>query len=762
MPRTAFFAYPGQPAIVGEAVSEALPVLQVDRQLILTPWSRLEVQGLKIDDLIRDRILAQDFLAADITYPNFNVYYEIGYAIGSSKPVVLSMNYAVEKAAANVNLTGLFDTIGQTKYQNGRELAERIATSAAEPLANHYIKDKDYNQPLFILDTLHKIEFRNYIIQSVENSSVHYRSYDPDEVARLSLQSAVGHISSSAGVIIPLLSTEIAEWQRHNLHAAFLAGLCHGFGIEPLIIQYDDGPAPLDYRDYISTTESRRGVEQLVTDYCQQTLVKNQQRTAIAERKKKSLLDDIDIGASAAENEYQKLGKYFVRTAQFARALRANSGVVTGRKGSGKSAIFYQIIEQKSDKQSVVVELSPATHSLSELRLNLVASENVGVFDHTIAAFWQYILYAEIALSIRQVILPKAKYHLPTLKEVESLEKRFKLTEEMVAGDFTARMEIAVQTLLTEISSTDNTSKLKERLTNILFEKEIGGFRDAIASIGKPFERIVLLFDNLDKGWPPRRVEPHDIRTVQHLIDALNKIQRELERRDVTFQYLLFLRSDVFETLVQETADRGKYNDINVDWTDPEQLEHLIRERVVSAVEDEKAAEAWEAVNPVVDGKSAVRTAIEASLMRPRFLIDLFERAISFAINRGHKAISREDLTGALEQHSRYLVSDFGFELRDVSGLSEKIFDGFLGKGTTLTAAEVVEIVAKQDRHIPAKDIVDLLVWYGFLGVPDADNKPVYIYERNYDMRRLEALQKNQGDDLLYTINPAFLVGLEN
>ena len=55
MPRTAFFAYPSVPPFVGDAIADALP--RIDQSdLIVTPWPKLDVQGLKIDDLIRERI----------------------------------------------------------------------------------------------------------------------------------------------------------------------------------------------------------------------------------------------------------------------------------------------------------------------------------------------------------------------------------------------------------------------------------------------------------------------------------------------------------------------------------------------------------------------------------------------------------------------------------------------------------------------------------------------------------------------------------
>jgi hypothetical protein len=48
---------------------------------------------------------------------------------------------------------------------------------------------------------------------------------------------------------------------------------------------------------------------------------------------------------------------------------------------------------------------------------------------------------------------------------------------------------------------------------------------------------------------------------------------------------------------------------------------------------------------------------IECSLRRPRFPIDLCERTLSFAINRGHAAVTEEDVEEGMRQISLYLVS---------------------------------------------------------------------------------------------------------
>jgi hypothetical protein len=142
--------------------------------------------------------------------------------------------------------------------------------------------------------------------------------------------------------------------------------------------------------------------------------------------------------------------------------------------------------------------------------------------------------------------------------------------------------------------------------------------------------------------------------------------------------------------------------------------------------------------------------------------VELCERAVSFAINRGHDKVTENDVQSALEQHSIYLVSFFGYELRDVSGISDKIFYSFIGEGNRLTEAEIEPIVARTENTLPLKDVIALLLWYGFLGILDVAGYPVYIYDRNYDMRRLEAERDRQGPAVQYFVNSAFLRGLDS
>ena len=87
---------------------------------------KINILGFQIDKLIRTKIYEADFLAADITKQNQNVFYEIGYALACGKPVLPTIHAAIANARENVQRLGLFDTTGYADYNNAEELCYHL------------------------------------------------------------------------------------------------------------------------------------------------------------------------------------------------------------------------------------------------------------------------------------------------------------------------------------------------------------------------------------------------------------------------------------------------------------------------------------------------------------------------------------------------------------------------------------------------------------------------------------------------------------
>ncbi len=773
----AFFAYPSSPAEIGTTIISA--VEKRDRKnppTIITVWPKISNVGLRLDDQIRDRITSAACLIADITVPNFNVFYEIGFAIGRGRPIVPTLNETLRDAKKELIQLGLFDIIGYLSYSNSDELEHKLTALNDTPLLHEYAKDVDYQQPLFFLDSLAKTDFRNRIVSAIKAARVFYRSYDPSEVPRLSATEAISLVTASSGVVLPLLAPNVLDAQRHNLKAAFLAGLAHGLGRKTLLIQLNEEPAAADFREFIDVVRDPRAVTERVMAFARDALSELQEIGTARKKRRHDLpkIAKLSLGASAAENEFRHLEDYFIQTFQFRRALDGSGKIVVGRKGSGKTAIFFQVRDKKrEDRRNLIVDLKPESHQLSLLRENILRMYNIGVFDHTISAFWQHLIHIEILLKVREkyvnrpVVTPvRTSSKEDSFKTLAEIDKVLDSAKTDLQGDFTSRLAALVRSIVLELEALTASGKAPAvgELTNIIFKVDLRTLRQLIEKSIQPGTTILFLFDNIDKGWSARGVSRDDVRSVRLLVEALNKMQRDLSRQGIDFQFLVFLRNDIYELLIDETPDRGKEAQILIDWSDKEQLKRVILERIQYSLDEDfpDFTAAWRTFfTPSVQNVDSFEHLVSRCLMRPRFLIDLVENCLSIAVNRGHRTVTEDDIILACRQHSYYLISDFGYEIRDVSAVTHNLFYAFIGIGELVTYDEVSKALGEAGiEESERARVVDLLLWYGFLGLALASNSKVFIYDVEYDFKRLKALGPGAAEAVLYCINPAFIDGL--
>ena len=272
------------------------------------------------------------------------------------------------------------------------------------------------------------------------------------------------------------------------------------------------------------------------------------------------------------------------------------------------------------------------------------------------------------------------------------------------------------------------------------------------------------IFDNIDKGWPATGVDKSDITIVRILIETLNKIRHDLSAHDRDFYHIVFIRHDVYDMMLDQTSDRGKSGQASIDWTDRAKLAQIIYKRLQVALGDRKSTmlDLWaKFFPPAVEGRPSLEYFIDHSLMRPRFLINLIEAAIANAINRGHSNVQQTDCVDAVRQNSLNLIDDFGFEMRDVSGISSDIIYGLINvKPVEEQTAIISKLASAGLIDDDGLGVIELMLWYGILGVPDDDSIGKFIYDFQYNMKRMKAAAGGLNDTTKYVINPALYVGL--
>jgi hypothetical protein len=248
-------------------------------------------------------------------------------------------------------------------------------------------------------------------------------------------------------------------------------------------------------------------------------------------------------------------------------------------------------------------------------------------------------------------------------------------------------------------------------------------------------------------------------------LEATRKIERELSRCEIEATTLVFLRNDVYELLVGETPDRGKEAKVALDWTDADLLRELIRRRLQYSIfpNGESFEEMWRRICVShIDGEETSQYLIDRSLMRPRCLLDLINHCRSCAVNLGHSKIEVEDIRKGITLYSTDLIFEIDLEIRDVFPQCEDILYALIDTPARLSHDSLKQclnpfgLTGDQEEKL-----LEILLWYGVIGIVLPAGEVQYIYSVNYDMRFLKGKRmKLATEGIAYEINPAFWPGL--
>ena len=772
-PSRTFVVYPAAPAIVGHAIEGALATLQnPSHQRHFKSWKETAIAGHFIGTEVLDDIAAASWLVADISVLNFNVTYEVGYAIGRKKPLTLLRNRAIAPSHPGLHELGIFDTLGHITYENSSTLAEILRSRKQDKPLLAGTNSLKRTAPVYLTDAKFKTDAATRIISRVKKARLSFRSFDPNEQVRLSGLDAIRQVAESYAVLAHFVPNHIADAQLHNLRSAFIAGLAQGMQKVTLLLQDGNDPVPIDYRDFVVSFRDPRDIDSAIGEFATQATAELQDATQPVLFKNQNPLNKIHLGSSSAENEIKDLPTYYIETAAFQRAYRGDARLVVGRKGSGKSALFHQVRDRiRKRKDNIVLDLKPDGYKLLKFKDDVLRLMSKGTKEHTLTAFWEYLLLLEICHKILE------KDRLPHTRDPRLFEPYRALSDAyetdmyVSEGDFSERLTGLLAHIAGEYKArfggAMDTALSEALLTELMYVHDVKQLRELVVSYLNNKNALWLLFDNIDKGWPTHGIEDQDVAIIRDLLEATRKLQRQLERQDIDCRTLVFLRNDVYEHLVQHTPDRGKESKVLLDWTDPDLLRELLRRRfVATGALDESVSfdDVWRSIAiSHVNGEESAQYLIDRCLMRPRALIDLVNHCRGFAINLAHKKMDASDVKKGVEAFSTDLVTEIGLEIRDILPEADNVLYQFLGASEQIGAEDVDRLLDEvTESPYQREAFIELLLWYGFLGLVRQNGDVAYIYSVNYDVGRLRGIEQQlRKTGLVYQVNPAFVEGLE-
>ena len=445
-----FIVYPAHPPIVDRTVEAALSILRNSSQPgTYESWREIDIAGHFIGAEVLNRIAQTPRLAADISVLNFNVTYEIGYAIGKRVPLLLLRHKAVDSTPAFQEF-GVFDTLGYNSYENSNDLCSVLrGATRPRPLSETAVP-LNRSAPVYLTEAKFKTDAVTRIVSRVKKARLSFRSFDPNEQVRLSGLDAVRQVAQSYAILAHFIPSDIKDAKLHNLRSAFIAGLGHGMEKVTLLLQDGYDPVPIDYRDLVLSFKHPRDIDVAIADFATRVTATLQDPADIVLTADKNPLEKVHLGASSAENEIRNLRAYYIETAAFQSAYRGNVRLVVGRKGSGKSALFHQLRDRiRSARGNIVLDLKPDGYKLLKFKDDVLSLMAKGTREHTLTAFWEYLLLLEICHKILE------KDRLPHTRDPRLFEPYRVLSEAydtdryVSEGDFSERLS----GLLAHISS---------------------------------------------------------------------------------------------------------------------------------------------------------------------------------------------------------------------------------------------------------------------------------------------------------------------
>ena len=556
-------AYPSTPRQLGQTLKEAAQRISSLYSIDIETWEQIDTPGRFIIDGVIDKIDRSEFIIADITRLNFNVTFEVGYAIGKGKRVSLVLNRALSPSKDEVGELGVYDTLGYQEYENSEELRNYI--SSIYDITPLHFPDYgiDRTTPIYVLDTLYKTDASIRILSKIKKSGIKFRSYDPREQSRLSTLEAYQNVKKSIAVVVHLLSNSSTDHYNNNLRGAFIAGLSYGLDKIFLILQEGDDPVPLDYRDFVSEYKQTADIDKYINNLAPKIIEELQSIGGRQVFRDRNLIENIDLGSPAAENEMTKLENYYVNTDEYKQVLDGSVRLAVGRKGSGKTALFFQSRDYlRRDKKKIVMDLKPDGHQLKRLKDLVLNNISETIQEHVATAFWEYALLLEICY---KVLEKDRDVHIRdhTLREPYQILSDLYLNDTLIGeADFSERILTLINRISDDfktISQGGSTNYLSvPQVTGLIYKHDISALRKHLAEYIKTKNGIVLLFDNIDKGWPTRGVQKVDIVILKALLESTRKLERFFHANRIDFQTTVFIRNDVFELLVDESPTEEK------------------------------------------------------------------------------------------------------------------------------------------------------------------------------------------------------------
>lgn len=780
-----FYAFPGSPPSAKEAITNGINLLKAHPRLKrdgvrFTPWTEMNIGGKRLAAKVLEDVDRADVFAADVTYPNFSVAFELGYAISRLKRVWLSLDNSVADSEQQYRRV-FFGLIGAAyrMYTNSNELSRSFLDDMPLSSLHDTLLGHHYRNPHRLLETPTLVYLKpalntEAVITCME--SLDHLAFgqviidDPNETLQPPLEWYATNISSADAVLIHLLSNDQVGYLEHNVKCSLIAGISRGFDKPTLMVVKEPFHSPIDYADllrmHVTAAECRQSIIRWSSDITA-TLPLLRRRHSDDQSQPSAEVDlrGLSIGEPVAENERNKLDSYFLPTSVYLRSLEDPVTIVVGRKGVGKSAQLYAMeAALAADRRNHVCVIKPVGYEIDGLVRVLQSVVDNSERGYLVESLWKFLIYSELARTVYRAITTRPPYQPPTTEE-RALVQHYEEHLDLLDPPFSERLDLTISSLA-DIGTIKDAVNQRHRISELLHSRQLRDLRQLLGATLTNRDKVSILIDNLDAPWGTTT----NVATLAPLLWGLLRVTDDIVsdfriqdhwRQQVSVHLTIFLRSDIFAAIQPHANEQDKLPIQRIIWNDGEVLKRLIDLRLeFGAPNGSRAADVWSLLfPPEVAGLPTWDFVLNNVLYRPRDVVYLMRQAIDSAISRGHTVVTQQDFLDARATYSDHVFKSILAEDDPQRGKLESIVYEFAGCSKVVTRSEIEKRfnaagVSPSDFEF----YIDLLCDVNFFGIQHNEDYVYASHESDREVKRRIAIQiaKSKESEESYGVSSAF------
>ena len=805
---TGFFAFPSMPSDREGIIEKSIKQINSQENIYnfkITSWTNIKKTSSRIISNILECIEKSDVLIGDISGLNPNVLFEIGYAFGAKKKLLLfiqgSSSSERQRDMSNIEI---ISGLNIEPYENWEQLVEKILSNIPDIFSNREpeISKYGYNSQSKV-----NPQDRGFFMKGITNHQNGINALscfkniftncvvdDWNEDVSQTLLFYIKEIDKSSGVAALFIDKSWDYSSKINARFSFICGMALAMKKNVLMIGMPGFISPLDYRDIMVTGNNNDRISKAIIDRFRTNLetptakllspdlLENKKdidvsslsiekvqgknssgnllNNNLTKEDKEIILIDVNIGNSIAENEEHELYEYFIETGQYHQALTSKQAIIVGNKGSGKTACFYQVRDylMESNPKNLICEIKPADYKMERFLGSLkLLEEGEGLIGHVLENVWKTIVYSSILDTLYREIDTR-----PTYIELKSSEKALidfaKKHLELINSPFEQKLEKACNWLSDVALDVDNFSKK-------IHDEFLSQAKVIMQPILSQRNKIVILLDNLDKAWEINSNLHLQAQLFFNLLGIHRRLHSDFDIDNVSV--LIFMRRNIFEYILENVArepDKLNAEAIELTWNDKDVLLRVLEERfkIASSHWGKVIEDPWNTFFKWENRNMPLTEWLYQSVLpRPRDLIRFIQKAIEIAISHNHSEIQVDDLENASISYSGFALEQIIAEYKVEAPWITDFLYSFMGEHHVFSFNDLVKkirkhSVGKLSQNMIIERIVTLIS-INYMGVKLNGSPVIYAYNVQ-ENSKLCSIIKNAtlNKETLFIIHPVF------